>query len=82
MSKRILVLVIALVVLLLGVGIWVWADQQTQEQEQAGGECGGIAGLKCPPYYVCYYPENAPADAVGQCIPEYVDPSQATNTAP
>jgi len=47
----------------------------TPKIDPEGLTCGGVAGFKCPEHYVCYYPENKEqiSDAVGQCIPEYVD---------
>lgn len=74
MSKRLRVIIlVSIIVILIGAGIWYWVDQRASTNEQAGGMCGGIKGLKCPQYYVCYMPENAPSDAFGQCIPQYVD---------
>jgi hypothetical protein len=32
-----------------------------------GKFCGGIAGIKCPPFYFCYIKERYP-DASGVCI--------------
>lgn len=87
MKKRVIIIVSIVVVFVLIVMVGAAAvvliiqRNTTADQTSSGETCGGIAGLRCPEGYVCYYPETADyPDAAGQCIPEYVDESRATNT--
>ncbi|OGY80018.1 MAG: hypothetical protein A3B74_05175 [Candidatus Kerfeldbacteria bacterium RIFCSPHIGHO2_02_FULL_42_14] len=77
MNKRILFLLAGIIVIeLIGLSLGLIRIKQSQNQtnQEAGGNCGGIAGLECPENYVCYYPEDANfPDAMGECIPQYVD---------